>query len=92
MAWINTDIDEKPSSFVMRVPLTGAELRRRRNEDWRIDHDEGRYDPAYRRPVCRSLALIARLYRVDEATVLRGIQSARRLRAELADVEANNAC
>lgn len=92
MAWITTDSDEKPSPLVMKVPLTSAELRRRRNEDWRIDYDEGRYDPAYRRPVCRSLALIARLYRVDEATVLRGIQSARRLRTELADAEAKNSC
>ena len=92
MAWITTELDEKPSSPVLGVPLTIAELRRRRNEDWRIDHDEGRYDPAYRRTIRRSLALIAKLYRVDDATVLRGIQSARRLHAELADVEAKNAC
>lgn len=92
MAWITTEIDEKPSSFVLKAPLSGDELRCRRNEDWRIDHDEGRYDPAYRRTVRRSLALIAKLYRVDQATVLRGIQSARRLHAELADVEAKNAC
>jgi hypothetical protein len=92
MAWITTELDETPSSLVLSVPLTGAEIRRRRNEDWRIDYDEGRYDPALRRPVRRSLALIARLYKVDKATVLRGIESARRLKAELADAEAKNAC
>jgi hypothetical protein len=92
MAWISTEVDEKPVSAMLRVPLTGSELRRRRNEDWRIDHDEGRFDPASRRRLRRSLALIAQLYKVDEATVLRGIQSARRLHAGLADAERENAC
>jgi hypothetical protein len=54
-----------------------------RNEDWRRQHDDGVPDPATGRIVKRSLALIARLYRVDKATVLYGVRTARALREAL---------
>lgn len=92
MAWITTEDDKRPASSLLTVPLTRAEVLRRRNEDWRIDHDEGRYDPVLRRRVRRSMALIALIHRVDVATVSRGIESARRLHAELSDVEAKTPC
>jgi hypothetical protein len=91
MAWIPRENDERPAPALAGVPLTRAEAIRRRNEDWRADHDDGRYDPVLRRTVRRSLELIALIYNVDKATVSRGIRAARRMHAELSHVDAKDA-
>ena len=64
-----------------RCPLpTPAQVLRRRNEDWRLDYERGRYNPETRTVERRSVALIALLAGVPERTVRHGIAEARRLR------------
>lgn len=63
--------------------LTREQILRRRNDEWRIDHDEGRRDPYTGRIKKRSLALIAELYGVDKVTVFDGIVAARAIREAL---------
>lgn len=63
--------------------LTRAQVRARRNEDWRIDLEVGRYDPIRNRLIRRSVSLIALLSGVSVRTVQVGIAEARRLREEI---------
>lgn len=67
-----------------RAKLTPKQVRNRRNEDWRRDHEEGRFDPVIGRSVKRSVPLIAELAGVPERTVRHGIAEARKLREAIA--------
>ncbi|AGA29778.1 hypothetical protein [Singulisphaera acidiphila] len=64
--------------------LNLKQVRARRNEDWRVDHEVGRFDPVSSRTVKRSVRLIAELAGVPERTVRHGIAEARRVREAIA--------
>lgn len=64
--------------------LTPAQIKARRNEDWRIDFEVGHWCYDRKRPVRRSIGLIATIAGVSCRTVKRGIADARRLRERLA--------
>lgn len=60
--------------------LTTRQVRNRRNEDWRRDHEDGRPDPVTGRVLKRPVRLIAQLAGVPERTVRHGIAQARAIR------------
>ncbi|MHC5541062.1 hypothetical protein ACYOEI_22805, partial [Singulisphaera rosea] len=61
-----------------KAGLTPEQLRARRNEDWRVDHEVGRIDPETGRFVTRTIAMIAVLEGIPERTVRHGINQARK--------------
>lgn len=70
------------------TPLNSAQVRRRRNEFWRRDHDEGTIDPVTGRRLTLTVEMISAMTAHDPSTVKRGIASARRLRRAIAHATA----
>ncbi len=70
--------------------LSPDQIRARRNEDWRLDHEVGRVDPESGRPRPRPIWLIAALSGVSERTVQLGIAEGRRLHEEVTRAIASN--
>lgn len=72
--------------------LTPEQIKMRRWEDWRVDHEIGRLGVDGKRLIPRSLEVIAAMYGVSKQAVHQGIRRAKQIReAGIADVRAEEA-